>query len=250
MQGTYLVHHGIKGQRWGIRRYQNEDGTLTPAGKERYYGDSEYLKKELDSRIKKVDEQVFKDLSETSKSFNDQANALSEDYANLYKDLEKNKDFHNDVYASIKELDGTISSLSSKEDLERALEYYSYEVVDDSIKKYLPNSFKEKEKKMWETGDKYFDDVRSMTDSLISDLDKDRELKDSIAITYGDNKKLGEQAYYYLTKNDKLRFDTQWNSYVFRHFDDYWVNDIDEYYNLQNSFTADELRQWLKKEGN
>lgn len=31
-----LYHHGIKGQRWGVRRYQNEDGTLTPAGKIRY----------------------------------------------------------------------------------------------------------------------------------------------------------------------------------------------------------------------
>ena len=30
-----LYHHGVKGQRWGIRRYQNPDGTLTPAGKRR-----------------------------------------------------------------------------------------------------------------------------------------------------------------------------------------------------------------------
>lgn len=29
----YLVHHGIKGQRWGIRRYQREDGTRTTLGK-------------------------------------------------------------------------------------------------------------------------------------------------------------------------------------------------------------------------
>lgn len=36
---TYLVHHGIKGQRWGVRRYQNSDGTWTNAGKKRY-GDS------------------------------------------------------------------------------------------------------------------------------------------------------------------------------------------------------------------
>ena len=31
-----LYHHGIKGQKWGIRKYQNEDGSLTPEGRERY----------------------------------------------------------------------------------------------------------------------------------------------------------------------------------------------------------------------
>ena len=36
MNKTYLVHHGIKGQRWGVRRFQNDDGTLTPAGEKRY----------------------------------------------------------------------------------------------------------------------------------------------------------------------------------------------------------------------
>lgn len=36
MQNNYLSHHGIKGQKWGIRRFQNEDGSYTPEGKERY----------------------------------------------------------------------------------------------------------------------------------------------------------------------------------------------------------------------
>ena len=31
-----LYHHGILGRKWGIRRYQNADGTLTPKGKKRY----------------------------------------------------------------------------------------------------------------------------------------------------------------------------------------------------------------------
>lgn len=36
----YIKHHGIKGQKWGVRRYQNKDGSLTSAGKKRY-NDSE-----------------------------------------------------------------------------------------------------------------------------------------------------------------------------------------------------------------
>lgn len=36
-----LYHFGIKGQKWGIRRFQNEDGSLTTAGKERYRKNSD-----------------------------------------------------------------------------------------------------------------------------------------------------------------------------------------------------------------
>ena len=31
-----LFHHGVKGQKWGVRRYQNEDGTLTAEGRRRF----------------------------------------------------------------------------------------------------------------------------------------------------------------------------------------------------------------------
>ena len=36
MDGLYLEHHGIKGQRWGVRRFQNPDGTLTDKGRKHY----------------------------------------------------------------------------------------------------------------------------------------------------------------------------------------------------------------------
>lgn len=39
-----LYHWGIKGQRWGFRRYQNKDGSLTAAGKQRYKSTEEELK--------------------------------------------------------------------------------------------------------------------------------------------------------------------------------------------------------------
>ena len=35
MSELVLIHHGIKGQKWGIRRFQNNDGRLTPAGRKR-----------------------------------------------------------------------------------------------------------------------------------------------------------------------------------------------------------------------
>jgi hypothetical protein len=41
----YLAHYGILGQKWGRRRYQNPDGTLTPLGRERLYGESGKMKR-------------------------------------------------------------------------------------------------------------------------------------------------------------------------------------------------------------
>ena len=35
-----LYHWGIKGQKWGVRNFQNKDGSLTPAGRERYNDDT------------------------------------------------------------------------------------------------------------------------------------------------------------------------------------------------------------------
>lgn len=45
---TYLAHHGIKGQKWGVRRFQNKDGSYTNEGKRRY------LSEETKGKIKKA----------------------------------------------------------------------------------------------------------------------------------------------------------------------------------------------------
>ena len=44
LERNHLKHHGILGQKWGVRRYQNEDGTLTDAGKQRYSKSDSSLK--------------------------------------------------------------------------------------------------------------------------------------------------------------------------------------------------------------
>ena len=45
-----LYHHGIYGQKWGVRRFQNPDGSLTPEGRERYdVGDPKKGVKDIES---------------------------------------------------------------------------------------------------------------------------------------------------------------------------------------------------------
>lgn len=74
LRSNELRHYGIKGQKHGVRRYQNEDGTLTPAGKERYSRD---LKRQgIDENSKRFknnppvanpDKWVSEDMSNTKK---------------------------------------------------------------------------------------------------------------------------------------------------------------------------------------
>ena len=58
-----LYHHGIKGQKWGVRRFQNKDGSLTLAGEKRY-NDSDGVKRNKSiRRIKMEDKFIKKGLS-------------------------------------------------------------------------------------------------------------------------------------------------------------------------------------------
>ena len=53
--GAYIQHHGVKGQRWGVRRYQNADGSLTPSGKMHYKSVGEAVRTIGDARQAKTD---------------------------------------------------------------------------------------------------------------------------------------------------------------------------------------------------
>lgn len=60
-----IVHYGVKGMKWGVRRYQNKDGSLTPAGKAR-----ERTKNEKRSRSELSRNRRTASLEELTKQIN------------------------------------------------------------------------------------------------------------------------------------------------------------------------------------
>ena len=62
---VYLSHHGIIGMKWGVRRYQNKDGSLTSAGQRRLdKKDNKWAKKNYDKIVKNAHKKVSGELDE------------------------------------------------------------------------------------------------------------------------------------------------------------------------------------------
>lgn len=72
MANNELTHHGIMGMKWGVRRYQNKDGTYTKAGKNRRAAEraSDLSDEEIASRLKRhnLEKQYNKMVGENSKT--------------------------------------------------------------------------------------------------------------------------------------------------------------------------------------
>ena len=71
-----LYHHGIKGQKWGVRRFQNKDGSLTPAGKKRY--DEPNVGRKTSESVT-IDGQTFKVYGRNNKQYADKVAKKAKD---------------------------------------------------------------------------------------------------------------------------------------------------------------------------
>lgn len=63
-----LYHYGVKGQKWGVRRYQRNDGSLTPEGKMRYNNSDTSVTKKVKRDFNELSNQDFVRKYQTTKS--------------------------------------------------------------------------------------------------------------------------------------------------------------------------------------
>lgn len=107
----YLMHHGIKGMRWGIRRYQNKDGSLTNAGKKHVsnYKTARSLNRKVDQEARKLinsDSRLKKDFgndTDDPEYLEYVASGYKISTKSLRDSMAKSRDFYSKNSESIKE---------------------------------------------------------------------------------------------------------------------------------------------------
>ena len=128
-----LYHWGIKGMHWGVRRYQNKDGTLTPAGKKRLSKEaSNYYKKEADkreqsgiARIREIDENVSSD--KVNKMSDDEVSALLLEMRALESSFRTLKARSKEIDRKSKLGERYIEEYAKNVPIDKILKAYSYE---------------------------------------------------------------------------------------------------------------------------
>lgn len=139
-----LYHHGIKGQKWGVRRYQNADGSLTPAGQKRY-GANSMTSAERNKMIRslhgdgKLDIDKLPD-TKAKREYLDATNSYVETYRKLSDELNKGlyKDDETYIKYGTKSADEAWNSLSESErknsDYKRWVDWYLWDDGDQGAK--------------------------------------------------------------------------------------------------------------------
>lgn len=129
-----LQHWGIKGMKWGVRRYQNKDGSLTPAGKQRYSegGDSSSTTSSSSSssspRRKSVSEMTDDELKAAVQRLN-----LEQQYRNLNpQKVSIGKRFVNKVS---KDILIPAATEVSKNAVKKVMDQFANQALDKLIKK-------------------------------------------------------------------------------------------------------------------
>ena len=193
----FLTHHGIKNQKWGVRRYQNEDGSLTDAGKKRYRKmSSEKVRKELVKAIRKTRSEqsdwsnqwgVHTPIGEKTQKIVDlqekldkeyrsspEYKAWDKEYESLFGDSGKYTRAFESGKMSNDEYDKKYRELATKLPKNPANKYNSSSMYSSKGKEYLFKEFKDSGNAEW-------------TKAYIQDLGFNKQAADELVKKLGNN---------------------------------------------------------------
>ena len=154
-----LYHHGIKGQRWGVRRYQNPDGTLTAAGKKKEY------KKALksDKKIRTDLESKIYDSSGIADAYSEKLKSYSKEYEKaIAKDPTKSNPKTQRIENTKVLLESTLKEWDNynSENIQKLKKH-----VDSMVNKYSDTKIKDVDIKTTKNGFEYAKSIRANSDA-------------------------------------------------------------------------------------
>ena len=195
-----LYHHGIKGQKWGVRRFQNPDGSYTAAGKRRYYVGEGRIESFKDVKKQKgsMTAQEYKDYAATyllGKNRVDRVIKLNTDFSRIQKETNFEKQYA--FYATYKDHDKNLyAGLFGKNLKDRAKHLSEEEGGGKSIDVYQLHIKNTK-------------NLRIPSDQnasrITADLLKDDEFKNNLKLSIEDSKAIMRRPSQQIVFNDSLK---------------------------------------------
>lgn len=235
-----LMHFGILGMKWGVRRYQNKDGSLTPEGRRRLGYDPNFARSHVDSKLSNYRGSV-NELQNEATRITKLGNDLTEEYKKSFKEMNLQN-----CPKLKKQIDDAVSEVKSYTDDKDTIKFTIEDCIMEHITEHVSPKAAKVHAECTAAIDKWWNDVYELANNI------------SINEGFGDNVKMPENANTFKKYGTGQEFvksvldnhlDTSWMSFMFRHLEDYWIRDLDECYDAEDRIKDEYMKLMKKTEG-